>query len=59
MGELAADLGRIAVDGGLRRALGETGRARVGREFRWGDKLGIVAERLGVPSEIPGKPEAN
>jgi glycosyltransferase involved in cell wall biosynthesis len=40
--ELAVQLGRIAADASLRRALGECGRARVAGEFRWRDKLELV-----------------
>jgi hypothetical protein len=40
---LAAALLRLADDAGLRRRLGETGRARMG-EFDWGPKLRLVRE---------------
>ncbi|OWK42305.1 glycosyltransferase family 4 protein [Fimbriiglobus ruber] len=40
--ELARHLGRLAADPTLRQKLGETGRARVGRDFRWDDKLELV-----------------
>ncbi len=41
---LAAGLARLAADEGLRRRLGAVGRDRVGREFRWADKLELVRE---------------
>ncbi|MBX9579984.1 MAG: glycosyltransferase family 4 protein, partial [Gemmataceae bacterium] len=44
--ELAEQLGRLAEDAGLRRRLGESGRARIDREFRWADKLELVREEL-------------
>jgi glycosyltransferase involved in cell wall biosynthesis len=44
--ELAACLGRLAADASLRRRLGEAGRARVVREFRWHDKLELVRETI-------------
>lgn len=40
--ELAARLSRLAADERLRDQLGEAGRERVGREFRWADKLELV-----------------
>ncbi|HEY1375787.1 MAG TPA: glycosyltransferase family 4 protein, partial [Gemmataceae bacterium] len=43
---LAGQLGRLIADADLRRALGETGRARVGREFRWADRLELVRNEL-------------
>jgi glycosyltransferase involved in cell wall biosynthesis len=39
---LAAQLVRLTSDAALRRHLGEVGRLRVGREFRWEDKLELV-----------------
>jgi glycosyltransferase involved in cell wall biosynthesis len=39
---LAAALMRLATDAPLRRRLGEAGRARIDKEFRWEDKLEIV-----------------
>ncbi|MFO0799078.1 MAG: glycosyltransferase family 4 protein [Gemmataceae bacterium] len=39
---LADQLRRLVRDPGLRGRLGEAGRERVGREFRWADKLGLV-----------------
>lgn len=39
--QLASHLARLAQDGGFRRSLGEAGRQRIGREFRWSDKLGL------------------
>jgi glycosyltransferase involved in cell wall biosynthesis len=42
--ELAAKLGALVADAGLRRALGDNGLSRVGREFRWADKLERVRE---------------
>lgn len=39
---LAAALGRLTRDVDLRRRLGEAGRERLGREFRWDDKLSLV-----------------
>lgn len=40
--ELAAQLERLVSDAELRRALGENGRARVTRDFKWPDKLDLV-----------------
>ena len=40
--ELAAALAGLAGDAGLRRRFGAAGRARLGRDFRWEDKLGLV-----------------
>jgi glycosyltransferase involved in cell wall biosynthesis len=42
VGELAACLTCLAADQGLRRRLGESGKARVAHEFRWEDKLELV-----------------
>jgi glycosyltransferase involved in cell wall biosynthesis len=48
---LAAALGRLIDDRELRRRLGEAGRARLPRDYRWDDKLALVrrvyAERIG------------
>ncbi len=44
--ELARQLGRLASDADLRRALGESGKARVGTEFRWGEKLELVRNTI-------------
>jgi glycosyltransferase involved in cell wall biosynthesis len=41
---LAAALRQLAEDGGLRRRMGEAGRERVRREFRWDDKLRLVRD---------------
>jgi glycosyltransferase involved in cell wall biosynthesis len=50
---LAEALGRLVTDAGLRRRLGEAGRARLKREFRWEDKLELVRriaiQRTGAP----------
>jgi hypothetical protein len=35
---------RLAADEGLRARLGEAGRQRAGREFDWGEKLGLVRQ---------------
>jgi glycosyltransferase involved in cell wall biosynthesis len=43
---LAAVLRRLAADRGLRDRLGEAGRRRAEREFRWPDRLGIVRDEL-------------
>ena len=51
---LAAHLGRLAGDAGLRRRLGEAGRARIAREFRWADKLALVRE---VTAEVVRPPD--
>jgi glycosyltransferase involved in cell wall biosynthesis len=40
--ELAAALGRLAEDGDLRRRFGAAGRARLGRDYVWADKLALV-----------------
>ncbi len=42
---LADALARLSADGELRRRLGEAGRERTRREFRWADKLSLVRER--------------
>jgi glycosyltransferase involved in cell wall biosynthesis len=42
--ELSAALRQLADDGDLRRRLGAAGRARLAREFRWDDKLGLVRD---------------
>jgi glycosyltransferase involved in cell wall biosynthesis len=41
---LAAALGRLVADAALRRRLGEAGRARTQREFRWDEKLDVVRQ---------------
>jgi glycosyltransferase involved in cell wall biosynthesis len=41
---LADALGRLGGDAPLRRRLGQTGRARLPREFRWPDKLDLVRQ---------------
>src|SRR6185369_17044044 len=56
---LAEDLHRLIIDTGLRGRLGYAGRERVGREFAWADKLGIVRDaytscRIQLPIPIPG-----
>ncbi|MBX9623880.1 MAG: glycosyltransferase family 4 protein, partial [Gemmataceae bacterium] len=59
--ELAAHLGRLSCETGLRHRLGEAGRARIDREFRWADKLELVREvmselvrrRAGGPGPAP------
>ena len=43
---LAKGLLRLAVDEDMRHRLGEAGRERVGHEFRWVDKLGLVRDSL-------------
>ncbi len=42
--ELAGALARLVSDEGLRRKLGECGRERTRREFRWTDKLALVRQ---------------
>ncbi len=42
--ELARSLGRLVDDGELRRKLGESGRARLARDFCWDDKLALVSQ---------------
>ncbi|HEY8503124.1 MAG TPA: glycosyltransferase family 4 protein [Gemmataceae bacterium] len=49
---LAEALARLTRDAGLRRRLGEEGRARVGREFVWEEKLSVVRR---VMAEVTGK----
>ncbi|WP_171474356.1 glycosyltransferase family 4 protein [Frigoriglobus tundricola] len=44
--ELAAQIGRLAADGDLRRRLGRNGSVRVAHEFRWNDKLALVRETI-------------
>ena len=46
VGELAVKLGELAADAGLRRRLGDNGLSRVGREFRWADKLDVVNDAI-------------
>src|SRR6185369_10739561 len=41
---LAASLTRLETDAALRRRLGEAGRERTRREFRWEEKLALVRE---------------
>jgi glycosyltransferase involved in cell wall biosynthesis len=48
---LAESLLRLASDAALRQRLGQTGRDRLNREFRWADKLAMV---LGVYRELTG-----
>jgi glycosyltransferase involved in cell wall biosynthesis len=43
---LADQLRRLVGDSGLRRQLGEAGRARIDREFRWADKLALVRREM-------------
>jgi glycosyltransferase involved in cell wall biosynthesis len=43
---LAAQLGRLVTDEGLRRRLGAAGRARIATEFRWEDKLALVRQAI-------------
>lgn len=57
---LAALLGRLSADGELRRRLGAAGRERLDREFRWEDKLALVADNYAelvahrpVPNRTP------
>jgi len=40
--QLAKSIALLAFNGGLQQQLGEVGRHRVHREFRWNDKLGLV-----------------
>lgn len=44
--ELADQLLRLVTDPGLRGSLGEAGRERVGREFRWENKLELVRREM-------------
>jgi glycosyltransferase involved in cell wall biosynthesis len=46
VGELATRLGALVDDASLRRRLGDTGRSRTAREFRWTDKLELVRDVL-------------
>jgi glycosyltransferase involved in cell wall biosynthesis len=43
---LAAQLERLVIDAELRRILGERGRERIAREFRWEDQLELVRRVL-------------
>jgi glycosyltransferase involved in cell wall biosynthesis len=55
--ELAGALDRLLSDENLRRRLGEAGRGRVARDFRWADKLtlvrGVYEEMIGRQSDQP------
>ncbi len=48
---LADRFRRLTADAALRARLGEAGRERVGREFRWADKLRRVRDVLDSPRE--------
>jgi glycosyltransferase involved in cell wall biosynthesis len=50
---LTAQLSRLAEDAALRERLGEAGRERVGREFRWADKLDIVRREMITGRRLP------
>ena len=54
--ELAAKLAALVTDAGLRRTLGDNGLPRVGREFRWADKLTLVREEMVRLVNEPVKP---
>ncbi|HYV34956.1 MAG TPA: glycosyltransferase family 4 protein [Gemmataceae bacterium] len=41
---LSGDIRRLVMDAGLRQRLGMVGQQRVGREFRWADKLALVRD---------------
>ena len=43
---LAAQLGRLTADAGLRRRLSDNGLSRVATEFRWEDKLELVRKTM-------------
>lgn len=43
---LAEGVARLSANVALRRRLGEAGRERIGREFRWADKLGLVRDLI-------------
>jgi glycosyltransferase involved in cell wall biosynthesis len=45
---------RLAADAGLREKWGRAGRERLGREFRWEDKLRIAAEALTAFDSVIG-----
>lgn len=51
VGELAAQLGRLVADEGLRRRLGDNGLSRIGRDFRWADKLERVRAELAAATK--------
>jgi len=46
IGELASCLRSLVTDRDVRERLGSTGHARLGREFRWSDKLSVVRETI-------------
>jgi glycosyltransferase involved in cell wall biosynthesis len=48
--ELAEQLGRLIGEAVMRRRLAENGRERVGREFRWADKLKLVRDEMEMVS---------
>jgi glycosyltransferase involved in cell wall biosynthesis len=52
LGGLADALGQLVDDAPLRRRFGEAGRARLGSEFRWEDKLALARR---VYEEVAGK----
>ncbi len=55
--KLADQLSWLASDPGLRVGLGEAGQKRVGREFRWADKLELVRrEMLAARPKRPTEP---
>ncbi|MBA4067700.1 MAG: hypothetical protein C0501_29145 [Isosphaera sp.] len=53
--ELAGQLGRLAADAGLRRALGDNGLSRIPGESRWADKLELVRAVLASGRVYPGR----
>jgi L-malate glycosyltransferase len=58
--DLTAVLGRLVGDAAYRRMLGDTGRCRIRREFRWAEKLQLVSDTLReVATQPPERREAD
>ena len=51
--QLSEQLRRLVTDAGMRRDLGERGRARIATEFRWEDKLEMVRSVMASGGRMP------